>query len=158
MTIAPPAPPGDAPVATRWCRATRLLVVAATGWLTFTVAHLALTGRWWLWLLPDLLPPLAYLLVPVLLLVAVPLVGRLRRPLPSRPRAVVLLASAVALLLGVPEAGLNPYALAGRDPVPAGALRVFVWNTEYWDQGADPQRFLDFLRAQRADLYLLQEH
>ncbi|SCG73710.1 endonuclease/exonuclease/phosphatase family protein [Micromonospora coxensis] len=144
---------------TRWCPGTRLLVAVALGWLLLTALHRLLTGRWWFWLLPDLLPPVAYVLVPVLLALAVPAARLLRRPVPSRPRTVVLTAAALALGLGLPDAGLNRYALTGgRVAPPADALRVLVWNTGYWDQDDDPDAFLRFLVAQRADVYLLQEH
>ncbi|MEV4478106.1 endonuclease/exonuclease/phosphatase family protein [Micromonospora coxensis] len=149
-----------APARNRWCPGTRLLVAATLGWLLLTVLHRLLTGRWWFWLLPDLLPPVAYVLAPVLLALAVPAARLLRRPVPSRPRAVVLTAATLALGLGLPDAGLNRYALTGGGQVapPADALRVLVWNTGYWDQDDDPDAFLRFLAAQRADVYLLQEH
>jgi endonuclease/exonuclease/phosphatase (EEP) superfamily protein YafD len=35
---------------------------------------------------------------------------------------------------------------------------IFVWNTEFWDQGKDEESFHRFLRAQAADVYLLQEY
>ncbi|MCX4473209.1 endonuclease/exonuclease/phosphatase family protein [Micromonospora sp. NBC_01655] len=149
----PPAPPRR-----RWCPATRLLVAAALGWLAVTVAHRALTGRWWLWLLPDLLPPLAYLAVPVGLALGVPAARLLRRPLPARPATAVLAGAAAALALGLPDAGLNRHAFADRPAPPPDALRVLAWNTGYWDQHDDPDAFLRFLADQRADVYLLQEH
>ncbi|MBO4204960.1 endonuclease/exonuclease/phosphatase family protein [Micromonospora echinofusca] len=160
-SAAPGAPAGTGPVPRpRWCPATRLVLTVAVGWLLLVVGHRVFTGRWWFWLLPDLAPPLAYAVVPLLVAAAVPAARLLRRPLPARPRAVVLAATAGAFALGLPHAGLHPAALAGGDPppVPAGALRVLVWNTGYWDQADEPDRFLRFLVDQRADLYLLQEY
>lgn len=153
---APPAAAG--PARRPWCRATRLLCAAALGWSVFTGLHRALTGRWWFWLLPDLVPPAAYLLVPVALAAAVPVARVLRRPVPARPAAVVLAAAATALALGLPDAGLNRYAWASRPAPPPGTLTVLAWNTGYWDQHDDREAFLRFLVAQRADVYLLQEH
>ncbi|MCI4066782.1 endonuclease/exonuclease/phosphatase family protein [Micromonospora sp. R77] len=152
----PRATPAGAP--RRWCRATRLVYAAALGWLLLTAAHRALTGRWWFWLLPDLVPPAAYLLVPVALAAAVAAARTLRRPLPGRPAVTVLAAAATALVLGLPDAGLNRYAFASRPAPPPGALTVVAWNTGYWDQDDDPEAFLRFLVALRADVYLLQEH
>ncbi|MGB2570629.1 endonuclease/exonuclease/phosphatase family protein [Micromonospora citrea] len=144
----------------RWCPATRLLVAVALGWLLLTALHRLFTGRWWFWLLPDLLPPVAYVLVPGLLALTVPAARLLRRPVPPRPRAVVLVAVTLALGLGLPDAGLNRHALSGGEQAapPADAVRVLVWNTGYWDQDDDPEAFLRFLVDQRADVYLLQEH
>ncbi|MDG4799936.1 endonuclease/exonuclease/phosphatase family protein [Micromonospora sp. WMMD980] len=142
----------------RWCAATRLLWAAALGWAVFTGLHRALSGRWWFWLLPDLLPPVAYLLVPVALAAAVPAARALRRPLPTRAAAVVLAAAVTALTIGLPDTGLNRYAWASRPAPPSGALTVLAWNTGYWDQHDDPEAFLRFLVDRRADVYLLQEH
>ncbi|MCW3840453.1 endonuclease/exonuclease/phosphatase family protein [Micromonospora yasonensis] len=158
MLARPSAPAPTGPPRRRWCRATRLLYPVTLGWLLFIGLHRALTGRWWFWLLPDLVPPVAYLLVPVALASAVPAARMLRRPLPARPAAAVLSAAAAALALGLPDAGLNRHAWASHPTPPPGAVTVLAWNTGYWDQHDDPEAFLRFLVAQRADVYLLQEH
>ncbi|WP_214107655.1 endonuclease/exonuclease/phosphatase family protein [Acrocarpospora catenulata] len=126
----------------------RLLLIACATWLTFVALHRLLTGRFWLWLLPDLVPPIFYVAAPLLLFALTPLAGRLRR------RCALLLTA--SLLLGIGHSGLN---LPG-DPgtPPPGALRVFSWNTLYWHQDDDPDRFYRFLKDQRADIYLLQEY
>ncbi|KAB1161504.1 hypothetical protein F6X68_04320 [Micromonospora sp. AMSO12t] len=106
-------------------------VLAGTGalWLAFTVAHLALSGRWWLWLAVDAVPPLFFLLAPLALGAGAAAVRR-------RRRTVALLAAA-ALLLGAGQSGVNVRRWQGGDgPAPPDALRVFVWN--YWDEGGAP--------------------
>jgi endonuclease/exonuclease/phosphatase family metal-dependent hydrolase len=130
----------------------RLPLVAAAGWLGFVAAHALLTGRTWLWLVFAPLPPLAFVAVPALLLV--PFAAPVAR------RRIGLLAVVAALLLGLPQAGLNVAALAHHGPpaVPPGAVRVVAWNTEYWDEGDDPRRFTDYLVGLHADVYLLQEY
>jgi len=45
-----------------------VLLGIALAWLAFVVLHRLLSGRFWLWLLPDLVPPATYLAVPVLVL------------------------------------------------------------------------------------------
>ncbi|MGV9778276.1 endonuclease/exonuclease/phosphatase family protein [Streptosporangium sp. NPDC003464] len=146
----PPAPAGRTPR-----RRARALAWAAAAWLAFVVLHHLLSGRFWLWLVPDLVPPLVYLAAPLLLLAAVPLTGRAGR---TRRWCAVL--AAASLLLGAGQSGLNPGALTGGTAAaaPAGALRVLSWNTEYWDQDDDPDRFYAFLRARDADVYALQEY
>jgi hypothetical protein len=52
-----------------------LLFVLTAGWLVFIALHRILSGRHWLWLLPDLVPPMSYLAVPVVL-AAVALLSR----------------------------------------------------------------------------------
>jgi endonuclease/exonuclease/phosphatase (EEP) superfamily protein YafD len=134
-------------------RATRLLTAALGLWTAFLAAFHALTGRYWWWRPMELLPPLAFAVVPLLLLGLVPLARG------ARPRLAA--AALCCVLLGLPLVGLNLHALpglGGGSAVPAGAVRVFSWNTEYWSDGDDPKAFYAFLKAQRADVYLLQEH
>ncbi|NYT92254.1 endonuclease/exonuclease/phosphatase family protein [Salinispora sp. H7-4] len=133
----------------RWPR--RALLAAAALWLGFTTAHLLLSGRLWWWRLADLLPPIAFLTIPVLLAVVAAGNRRARRP--------VALLSLAALLLGAGLTGLNlPGPLRPAPPVPADALRVVSWNTEYWHLPDRATEFYDLLHAQRADVYLLQEY
>ncbi|MDW5325323.1 endonuclease/exonuclease/phosphatase family protein [Plantactinospora sp. KLBMP9567] len=127
------------------------LVAAGALWLAFTVAHLVLSGRWWLWLAVDAVPPPAFLGVPLLLAGAAAPCRRSRRP--------VALLAAAALLLGGPLSGLNLRGLSGGDgPAPADAVRVFGWNTGYWDEGGQTAGMYALLRAADADVYLLQEY
>jgi endonuclease/exonuclease/phosphatase (EEP) superfamily protein YafD len=159
--VAQPAtePAGGAPEAARPAAAgggrarlaaARLLVGAAAGWLLLVVAHRLLSGVWWLWLLPELIPPLAFLVVPLLLLAGAGAVRRVRR-------ATALLALA-GLALGAGLSGVNPWALAGAEPAPPDALRVVSWNTTVWNHDDDPDRFYAMLTASDADVYLLQEY
>ncbi|BCL12358.1 hypothetical protein GCM10017556_00970 [Micromonospora sagamiensis] len=142
-------------------RRTRLVLGAAASWLVFVAAHRVLSGRVWWWNLPDLAPPPAFLAVPVLLLAVLVLLR------PARRVGVVLVVA--ALVLGWPCAGVNFATLWHRPaPAPPDAVTVFSWNTWYWDQLVrtgpggepvrDPDRFYRYLRAQAADVYLLQEY
>jgi endonuclease/exonuclease/phosphatase (EEP) superfamily protein YafD len=144
--------PAPAPTRTRrgwrWWLYTAL-VAAATAWLAFVLLHLVLSGQWWVWLVPDIIPPLLFTAVPVVLAAGAAPCRRSRRP-------VALLALA-ALLLGAPLTGWNIRALwTDPGPVPPGAVTVFSWNTEYWDSDGGP--FYPFLQGQHADVYLLQEY
>jgi endonuclease/exonuclease/phosphatase (EEP) superfamily protein YafD len=127
------------------------VMMAAVGWLSYQVAQLVLSGRWWLMLLSDLAPPLVFVAVPLLLAGLAPLAWR--------HWWRVLMLAGLALLLGAPQAGLNP-AVLWRDPppVPAEALRVVSWNTNFWHQHQDPEHFYRYLRSFDADVYLLQEY
>lgn len=158
------ARPGRAPG--RWCWGTRLVVTASVLWLGFVAAQLAFAGRVWWWSLPELAPPLVFVLVPLLLLVIAPLAR------PARGRIAVVLVG--ALLLGWDISGVNAPALWHRPPpAPADALTIFSFNTWYWDQPRTPARlrppeagtsatdrdaFYTYLRDQDADVYLLQEY
>jgi endonuclease/exonuclease/phosphatase (EEP) superfamily protein YafD len=129
----------------------RLPAAVAVCWLAFVALNTLLAGRFWGWLVFAPVPPLAFLVVPVLLYLP------LTVPLPRRGTGVTALVA--ALLLGLPAAGLNVAALTRQlAPVPAGAIRVVAWNTEYWDTGDDPRKFTGYLVGMHADVYLLQEY
>ncbi|MFY1632993.1 endonuclease/exonuclease/phosphatase family protein [Solwaraspora sp. WMMB335] len=139
----------------RWSLRARLVFATVAGWSLFLAAFLVLTGTHWWWRPFELMPPLLFVAVPLAL---VPLT-LLARPV----RARLALALVCCLALGVDLAGLNVYALPGGHadevgPVPVDAVRVFAWNTEYWHDGDDPERFYTYLADQRADVYLLSEH
>ena len=145
-------PAAEPATPTRWCLGTRLLVALTAAWWLFLLLQYALSGRLWLWLVPDLVPPLAFVAVPLALLAAAPLAR------PARRTLIPLLAAATAL--GAVYSGLNPYAFANWKPSapPRDALRVMSWNTEYWHQRDDAELFYRYLKAQHADVYLLQEY
>ena len=124
-----------------------VLLGLAVAWLAFVVLHRVLTGRLWLWLLPDLIPPASYLGIPlVLLAISVP-TGQFWT-------AGVALAG---LVICADHSGLNRHRLARPSEAPSGALRVLSWNTEYWDQADNAKGLYEFLQASRADIYVLQE-
>ncbi|WP_329109580.1 endonuclease/exonuclease/phosphatase family protein [Micromonospora sp. NBC_01699] len=127
------------------------LVAAGALWLAFVVAHLVLSGQWWLWLAVDAIPPVFFLVIPVLLAVGAAPCRRSRGP--------VALLAAAALLLGAPLSGINVQRFGGGDgPAPADAIRVFSWNTGYWDEGGETEALYRTLREADADIYLLQEY
>jgi endonuclease/exonuclease/phosphatase (EEP) superfamily protein YafD len=148
-TIAAPAPVRTGPrVGPRFRR--RVVVAAGAAWLVFAACNVVLSGRWWLWLVPDLLPPVAFALVPAVLVGCTALLRLERR---------WMLVALVGLAVGGAQAGFNPSALLPPPgPVAGTDLTVVSWNAEVWDEWDDPARFLAFLHAQDADVYLLQEY
>ncbi|MEU6409270.1 endonuclease/exonuclease/phosphatase family protein [Microbispora sp. NPDC046933] len=142
------------------------MTAAAAAWLVFAGLHRALSGRVWWWQVPELVPPLAFAAVPVVLLAAV-LVAR-------RARRTAVAMALASLAVGGGASGLNLATLWHHTtPAPPDALTVFSWNTWYWDQPAaggepmppptgTPERdvaaFYRYLRAQDADVLLLQEY
>lgn len=142
-------------------RVDRQLLSAAIALVLLVLLHLMLSGRTWLWVLPDLMPPLLYLLMPIALLITLAVLALRRVPL-NRPVAATTAALIVAATaLGAGEAGLNPAAFVGGvndGPAPPGALHVVSWDTLQWTKGSDPRRFYDFLKDRHADIYLLQSY
>ncbi|SFD31887.1 endonuclease/exonuclease/phosphatase family protein [Streptomyces aidingensis] len=151
---------GERPAASarrRW--GSTVLMTCAIGWLAFTVVHLLLTGRVWWWVLPDLLPPPVYLLIPLLTLIAVGAAHALRRPPHATANRTGVVCAAGALLLGVPESGINFHALTGGDRQSvADPVTVASWNALFWHQDEDPDHFYEYLTSMEADVYLLQEY
>jgi endonuclease/exonuclease/phosphatase (EEP) superfamily protein YafD len=122
-----------------------LLLVLASAWLVFVVLHRLLSGRYWLWLLPDLLPPVSYLGVPLVL-------AAISVPTAQHWTTGVALA---AIAAGIGHSGLNLRGIGRAADPPPGAVSLLSWNTQYWDQG-NPNLY-DFLKAKNADVYVLQE-
>jgi hypothetical protein len=149
---------GPARPARRWCLGTWLVLAATVGWLQFVVVHQLLSGRTWLWAQLDLIPPVVFAVIPLLLLAVAPFA----RPIRWRVIAVVALAG----VLGAGNSGINLASL-WHDPPPAprGAITVVSWNTEFWDQNwreagghSLDQGFYRYLRDLDADVYLLKEY
>jgi endonuclease/exonuclease/phosphatase (EEP) superfamily protein YafD len=130
-----------------WCLGTRLVVSASIAWAGFVLAHMLLAGRWWPWLIVEALPPIAFVVVPLLLLAVTPLARPVRRPMS------VLLAA--LLLVGLGLSGLDRR--VAQSPA-ANTIKVFSWNTDVWTLHKDRERFFAYLREQQADVYVLQEY
>ncbi|WP_158771553.1 endonuclease/exonuclease/phosphatase family protein [Streptomyces sp. NRRL S-340] len=194
-------------------RRPRLLIALAVLWTCFTLVQRLLSGRWWVMLVPDLIPPVAFLLVPVLLMLGAGVSGLRRRggraerstpaaaeepgahatagcgdpaagPGPERAaasaggpggprgagrpvpwfasrRTALLLVCALALVsacVSWSRNGVRLAALTHHVSSTAGDLRIVSWNTTWWGQDVDKDSFWRTLRAQRADVYLLQEY
>lgn len=130
-------------------KATRLIVAAAMAWTVFLALHLVFAGRWWPWSIFEMIPPLAAVVIPLLLLAAVPFARSVRTWL--SPLLVLL------LVLGAAVAGFGRgWTTTARSQ--GTAIKVFAWNADYWEMKDDETAFYAFLRKQRADIYLLQEH
>ncbi|MGW4795574.1 endonuclease/exonuclease/phosphatase family protein [Nonomuraea sp. NPDC004297] len=135
----------------RRCGGTRLLVAATAAWTAFLVLHVLLAGDWWPWVIFEMTPPLTAVAVPLLLLAFVWRARPVRRPLSV---VLVLLLLAGGYLAGYGRGWTSP---AAAGPQGAG-IKVFAWNTGYWEMENNPDAFFTFLRQQDADVYLLQEH
>ncbi|MGW0606444.1 endonuclease/exonuclease/phosphatase family protein [Streptomyces sp. NPDC002640] len=151
-----PDPDRGAPAGRLGLRA-RLAIFLCVAWLAFVVLHRLLSNRFYWWGTFDLVPPLAFALVPPVLAGVAQLAPRVRWRLTAVP--------VLALVLGIGGSGLNFGSLwYSPPPAPPEAVKLFTWNTQYWDQDLQPggphttDDFYAFLRDQRADVYMLQEY
>lgn len=138
----------------------KIMLILSGLWLCFAVAHEALTGKIWVWVLPGMSPPILFAVVPVLLLCSIIFM--------KKYRLVVAVASALSFAVALPSTGLNLAALHRADtPLEAGqSVHVVQMNTDYWGQLrtgtlTDPRNkdaMLNYLKSLDADVYLLQEH
>jgi endonuclease/exonuclease/phosphatase (EEP) superfamily protein YafD len=143
--------PQEIAVAGRWHRGTRLLVAATAAWTVFLVMHILFTGRWWPWVIFEVMPPLTAVAVPLLLLVFVPWAR------PARRRLSMLLV--LLLLIGAYLAGYGRGWTSSAAGSPRGTvIKIFAWNTGYWEMENNTDAFYAFLRRQDADVYLLSEY
>jgi hypothetical protein len=133
-------------------RADRALLACCLAALSLVVLRLLLSGRTWLWVLPDLMPPVLLVVFPAASLAAA---GWLlvRRSVRTAVGAGAAVAAAAALALGFGLSGLR--LPGGGSPAPAGALHVVSWDTLNWHSGPE---FYAFLTARHADVYLLQDY
>src|SRR4051812_37148024 len=81
-------------------RGTRLLVTATAAWIAFLFLLVLLVDRWWPWFIWEAIPPLALVMVPLVLLALVPFARQMRGRL-----SVVLV---LVLLSGIQTAGYAP--------------------------------------------------
>lgn len=125
-------------------------------WLIFVIAHSLLSGRWGLWVVPAMVPPLTFLLVPL----AVGFGAVANRQLTSAFVAIV------GLVLGWSYSGVNVAAFRSERSAEPTDLRVVSFNTEFFGSdaagtmGAVAGRaaLISYLVSLDADVYLLQEH
>jgi endonuclease/exonuclease/phosphatase (EEP) superfamily protein YafD len=138
-----------------------LALALMVAWSAFLTCHLVGDGRWWLWLLPSLIPPPLVAVIPA----ALSLFAVIAAPGHAWP---TLLLGVCGLCAGWPATGLNVRALARLRPARDDAasvsaatppVRIVVWNTEHWNQRLGQTSGLyAYLRRFCADIYLLQEY
>jgi hypothetical protein len=143
-------------------------------WTAVIALHYLLSGRTWLWALPEMAPPIAFAAVPLAVAVlallrppaggggwrwAVPALALVSLAAGARWSGVTLRPPRRATPATGPVAGRVAGSAAAVPGRPAAAPVVaFVWNTQFWDQGKDRELFHRFIRERAADVYFLQEY
>lgn len=131
----------------------RIIVTTLSSvWLVFVIFHLIFTGKTPLWNFLGSIPPSFFGVIPLVFLTF--------EVLWKKKRLSGILTAVFSLLLGVTQLDINILRIKNNE-IPAGgytSIKVFNWNTEYWDQFKDKDRFYRFLKTQDADIYILQEY
>lgn len=138
----------------------RFILILASLWLIAASLHEILTGRFWLWVIPGVSPPLMFAAIPLVFLALIPIM--------KRHRIAVAGLAILTFLISSQSTGLNFAALSdNNNPKPGGStIKVVQLNTDYWGQlrtgtltdPRDKDAMLAYLRELDADIYLLQEH
>jgi endonuclease/exonuclease/phosphatase (EEP) superfamily protein YafD len=133
----------------RWCLGTRLVLATSVVWVSVLLLGWWGLDRWW-WTAPlQILPNPSLVVVSAVLLLA----SWWARPV---RRWLTPVLAVVFVLCAIP-AGLVIRSGTGAEEDPTG-LKVFAWNTDYWDLDNPEPLMFDYLVAQDADVYLLQEY
>lgn len=121
-------------------------------WLMFVTGHRIFSGQSYLWNVFGSLPAFCFGLIPVCLLIYE--VSRRKR------HWLNMLMIALAFILGATQLDINLFPMKNEKirPNQYTEIKVFNWNTCFWDQYKDQDRYYRFLRKQRADIYILQEY
>ncbi|POF30574.1 endonuclease/exonuclease/phosphatase family metal-dependent hydrolase [Roseibium marinum] len=138
----------------------KTVLALAVLWLVFAITHEILTGRFWLWVVPGVSPPILFAAVPLVLAILTVFIRSYR--------GAVFLTALAAFVVSMPSTGLNFSVLTHRAQAvqPGLAVSVVQMNTDYWGQlrdgtltdPRDRDAMLAYLRSLDADVYLLQEH
>lgn len=138
----------------------KAILILSSLWLLYAIAHEALTGDFWLWVIPGMAPPILFAAIPAAFVVA----GLFLK----RRRLAVVAVAAAAFVVSIPSTGINFAAVLHRESAQAApaSIHVVQMNTDYWGQmrdgtltdPRDKDAMLAYLRALDADVYLLQEH
>jgi hypothetical protein len=131
----------------------RMIMTTLSGiWLVFMAFHCILTGKISFWNFFGSLPTFIFIIIPLVFLVY---------EVWQRNRKFTGIVIAVfSLILGATQLDINIFRLKNR-VMKSGEFRqakVINWNTCYWDQYKDRDRFFAFLKKQKADIYILQEY
>ena len=121
-------------------------------WLVFTVLHIILTGKIYLWNFLSNIPTFSFVLIPLFLLVC-EIVWKKRK-------LYVILIIVLSLILGFTQLDINLFRLKGHvaQSNEYTKVKIFDWNTCLWVQDKDKKQFYEFLKKQKADIYILQEY
>ncbi len=116
--------------------------------ITFVLAvQTLLAGRFWLLNVFSVIPPVFFTLLFFLLIVW--------NIIKKNPSGLLFTLVCIPFVIYLSDTSIRIFFNDQNKDVPV--VKVFNWNTEFWE-GENIQEFYDFLLAQKADVYHLQEH
>lgn len=123
------------------------LTVIAYGLTGLLVIQSLAAGRLWWWDMVSVVPPWAWLFVPIFSFAVFAF---------RRKNVLLLACGIIGLLLAMGQSDMNLGALWNRSTPQEGAITVFSWNSLAWQQ-SDRQAWLDYVANHKADVLFLQE-
>lgn len=124
---------------------TKLTKLSATSILMFSLLNLILNSRIWVWDLFLLIPTQAWIL-PIFTLITLGIIQKSKLIVSLVITSFIFLAP----FIDFPNVNFN------KNETSENSIKVFNLNTQVWHQG-EPEEFINYLKSQNADIYLLQE-
>ncbi len=122
--------------------------------LIYLIIHKLLIGRFWLWNITSVIPPVFYLLLAVAsVYISILLIFKHLKSI----YLVNIFVSFASIWLAIGISDLNLYFLHQSAAKSEEDISIFNWNTEFWENEQDLENLYEFLQKQNADIYNLQE-
>lgn len=121
-------------------------------WFVYMIIHIVFVGKFFLLNFPASTPTFFFVIVPVILLVYF--------LIQKKKKVIFIGIVSVSLIMGITQFDINIATKSNNNINKDNYMpvKVFCWNTNLWDQLKDGNAFYDYLKNQKADVYLLQEY
>lgn len=119
----------------------------------FMFLHILLVGRVAIWNIVCNIPTFLFPLMPILFLILLLFLEKKRKKL-----LIFILINGISFSIGIFQFDGNFVKKQNTNIKHQEEIKVFNWNTCFWDQNKNSNEFYQFLVDQNADVYVLQEY